>query len=582
MFRADIERLAAFGLHTHRASGWGEALALARELRPAAVLLDSGFLEGAGPQLCGALRRSWGPSEMPVLAICGGPREVKWALSAGASDIVERPPNWDLVGRRLLALASAQRTTAELEHNRRQLAQAHVALADGRRKFEQENLIDSLTRLPNRFQIERILERALLADAGPVALIALDLDRFSELNETLGRKTGDEILRLSAERLTACLKNLPGRGGAGPGLMSAARLGGAEFAIVLRDSDAARLAGLARFVLDALGKRMTVGDHQLHLSASLGIAVAAQPNVAPETLLRHAETAMYQAKRAGGGQSHVYHPDLGITAESRLNMGRRLLEVFERGALELHYQPLLAAESRRVLGVEALLRWNDPERGWIPPAEFIPVAETMGLMGEIGVWVLETACGQLRAWLDDGLPQIRIAVNVSRRQLEIGDFAAEVKRVLCETRLDPALLELELSERGALHRDPQIMAQLRRLKAIGVRLVVDDFGTGETAVSQLRGHDLDGLKIDGSFVRDSLGEDGPVLTAAMTAMGRHLSLHVVAEGVETEAELVKMREYGCHAVQGFLFSHPLPPAELRRRIMLPLDRPDVCELMAVA
>lgn len=577
--RDGASHLAECGFAISRATGWGHALALARELQPSAVLLDNGFLEGAGPQLCAALRRAWGRIETPVLALCRGPREVQRALSAGASDVAEKPVQWELVGRRLGALVRAYRATSELDQNRRQLAQAHVAVAEARRQYEQLSLIDALTRLPNRTQLERIVERALRAGSGPVALLTIDLDRFTELNETLGRKAGDELLRQAAGRLAGCLRTWPGVHGARPGVMTAARLGGDEFTLMLQDSDAESLGALARLVLDTLRRSSTVNDTRVHLSASVGIAVASGSKPTPEALLQHAETAMYEAKRGGGGQYRFYSEDLSIAAQARLNLDQRLRDVFERGALELHYQPLLAAASRRVLGVEALLRWSDPERGWIPPSEFIPVAEDMGMMGEIGVWVLEAACWQLRAWLDGGLPPIRVAVNVSRCQLESGDFAGEVARVLRETRLEPALLELELSERGALRRDPAILAQLRKLKALGVRLVVDDFGTGEAAIGQLRGHALDGLKIDGSFVREvTKGDDCAALTAAMAAMARELRLHVVAEGVETAAELAKMREYGCDAVQGFYFSRAVPADELRRLVTLSLDQPGECEL----
>jgi diguanylate cyclase (GGDEF)-like protein len=572
-------QLAACGFPLSRAGGWGEALVLARELRPSAVLLDSGFLEGAGPQLCAALRRAWGTVETPVLTLCRGSREVRRALAAGASDVVEKPVDWELVGRRLGTLVRAYRATSELDRSRRQLARAFDSVAEARREYEQWSLIDPLTRLPNRIQLERIAERALRANAGPVALLTADLDRFTELNETLGRRAGDELLRRVAERLAGCLRRFTAAHGAGPGVMTAARLGGDEFTLMLQLSDAERLGALARLALDALRASLNLNDTRVHISASIGIAVASGPHVAPEALLQHAETAMYEAKRRGGGQYSFYSEELSLVAKTRLNLDRRLREVFERRALELYYQPLLEAASRRVLGVEALLRWSDPERGFIPPSDFIPVAEDTGMMGEIGIWVLEAACRQLRAWLDDGVPPIRVAVNVSRCQLESGDFASEVARVLGDTGLEPGLLELELSERGALRRDPAILAQLRKLKTLGVRLVVDDFGTGEAAIGSLRGHALDSLKIDGSFVRDS-GQDQEVaaLTAAMAAMARQLRLHVVAEGVETEAELHNVREYGCDAVQGFFFSRPLPPDELRRRVTLPPDQPGVCQL----
>jgi predicted signal transduction protein with EAL and GGDEF domain len=362
--------------------------------------------------------------------------------------------------------------------------------------------------------------------------------------------------------------------------MTAARLGGAEFAVMVQDADSERVSGLADLLIETLGRRLAVNDTELHLSISVGIAVTGATRVSSETLLRQAETAMYEAGRRGSDQHRSYCADLGKVAEAREHMPARLRAAFERGALEVHYQPQLSIGSRRVLGVEALLRWNDGER-FVPPSEFIPVAESIGLMGTIGVWVLETACRQLRTWLDGGLPPIRVAVNVFRGQLESGDFASEVSRVLEETRLDPALLELELAERGTLRRDPPIVAQLARLRALGVRLVVDDFGTGETAVGQLRRQALHGLKIDGSLVQDAHSEDGPAITSAMAAMGRQLRLQVVAQGVETEAELARMREYGCDGVQGSLFSRPMPALDLRKRLAVRPEQPGVCELTEV-
>ncbi len=570
--------LVAGGLAVHRATDWGEALSLAREQQPLAVLLDSGFLEGSGPQLCAALRRAWGSVETPILSLCRGPREVRRALSAGASDVAEKPLDWDLVGRRLRALVKAHRIACELDRKHRQLARAQSAAEESRSHFEHCSMIDPLTLLPSRRQFERLVERAVRATSSPLALLAIDLDRFSELNETLGRRSGDELLRRTAERLAGFLRNWPAVQGAAPGVMTVARLGGDEFSLMVQQADTRILGALADNVLTTLRAPMAVDDTPVHLSASIGIAVASSCED-PEALLQHAETAMYGAKHSGGGRYCFYSEQLSLTAQLRLNLDRRLREVFERGALQLHYQPILAAASRRVLGVEALLRWSDPERGWIPPAEFIPVAEDTGMMGPIGVWVLETACRQLRTWLDGGLPPIQIAVNVSRCQLETGDFAGEVARVLAETRLEPALLELELSERGALRKDPAILAQLRKLKALGVRLIVDDFGTGEAAIGNLRGHVLDGLKIDGSFVRDTKdGEDGPALAAAMAAMARQLRLHVVAEGVETDSELAQVRGYGCDAVQGFLFSRPLPADDLRHRVTLTPGQLDACEL----
>jgi EAL domain-containing protein (putative c-di-GMP-specific phosphodiesterase class I) len=326
---------------------------------------------------------------------------------------------------------------------------------------------------------------------------------------------------------------------------------------------------------------MDVGETQVFLSASIGVAVASSVDTDAEALLQHADTALFAAKRRGGGQYQLYSEALGLETEAKLDVDRRLRRAIQRGELHLHYQPLVETGGRRMLGVEALLRWNDPERGSIPPNDFVPVAEDTGLMTTIGTWVLATACRQLRAWLDEGLPPMRMAVNVARCQLERGDFAAEVERVLGETGIDPALLELELSERGALRNDPTIVAQMRRLKALGVRLVVDDFGTGQSAIAHLQQFALDGLKIDRSFVR-GLTQDASsfTITSAVAAMAHRLQLTVVAEGVETDAELARVSECGCEVVQGFLFSRPVPAEELRGRLRLREGRVELVEALA--
>ena len=562
--------LRQLGLETRGVSGWSEALSLFRDLQPAAVLLDSSFLEGAGVQLCAALRRTSGRIETPVLALCRNRREVARALEAGASDVVDKPLDWAVVSRRLDVMVQAFLASQEVELQRRRVVEAHRLVVEARRRFDLERLTDPLTGLPNRAHFEQVLHRALRRTGpgkGSLALMIVDIDRFTGLNEALGRRAGDEILRRVAQRLKDCLRNGRG-GGAVPGVMALARLGGDEFALMTIDSTGDdHSADFAEAVRKALGDRMDVGDTPVYLSASVGVAVASEADVEAELLLQHADTALVAAKALGGGALRHYSEALGGETETKIEIDHRLRDAPGRGQLSLHYQPLVQAASRRLVGVEALLRWNDPERGAVPPADFIPIAEDTGLILPIGTWVLETACRQLRAWLDEGLPPLRMAVNVSRCQLERGDFASEVERVLGETSLDPALLELELSERGALRSDPTIVAQLRRLKALGVRLVVDDFGTGESAIAHLCRFPLDGLKIDRSFVQ-GLDQEGAsfTITAAVAAMAHRMNLTVVAEGVETEAELARVSACGCETVQGFLFARPVAADELRSRL----------------
>jgi diguanylate cyclase (GGDEF)-like protein len=558
--------LAEAGFQTARPEGWAEALSLFDRLRPPAVVVDGAFLDGSGPRLCAALRRKSGPVEVPMLALCAGKRDVKRALEAGANDVAEKPLDWSIVSRRLLCLYREQKANTQSERLRQLLREAHKSEFEAREQMARQTLIDPLTGLPSRLGLYRILQRNLTrartAEIG-VALLTVDLDGFTDINETLGRAAGDGVLSQVAERLSTGLRNLRVGAGQAPGLMLAARVGGDEFALMLTGSvDCENLSSLGRALLDGLARPLAAGGTEVHLRASLGVAVAQGDATDPGELLQHAETAMYEAKRRGGGQLLAYSASLRCAADYKLGMDRRLRAAFENRQLLLHYQPVIEPATRRILGTEALLRWKDGENGWVSPAEFVPVAEETGIMVPIGTWVLETACRQLRTWIDGGLPAIRIAVNVSRCQLERGDLASEVERVLAATGLEAGLLELEISERGTLRSEPGIVAQLRKLKALGVRIVVDDFGIGQSAIAYLKQFPLDTLKIDRSFIVGAeAGGDDAVIVSAIVAMAHRLGLGIVAEGVETEGQLSSATSLGCEAVQGFFYSRALPPSD---------------------
>jgi diguanylate cyclase (GGDEF)-like protein len=553
------------GFEVVRAPGWGEALGLFETLHPEFVLVDGSFLDGSGPQLCAALRRLSGRSEVPVLAMCAGKHEFRRALDAGASDVIEKPVDADVLVRRLAALHGGFRASVELERHRVLLPEARKRAAEIQEHFERKSLIDPLTGLPNRLRVNQLLGRALARREGSrrrLALFVLDLDRFTEINETLGRRQGDAVLRLVADRLAEYVRTR--RCPVGPALLLAARLSSDEFALMLTDDESRALSDFAQGALAALGQGFVLGDTRVYVSASIGIAVASADMEQPEILIQQAETALYEAQRRGGGQLNFYSQALSGITEQKLGMDRRLRGALERGDLSLHYQPIVQASDRRVIGAEALLRWNDAELGTVAPSRFVPVAEDTGLMTTIGSWVLEQACRQLRSWIDAGLPPIRMAVNVSRCQLEGGDLVAKVTKVLADTRLDPGLLELELSERGTLRNEAGVVGQLRQLKALGVRLMVDDFGTGQSAIAYLKQFPLDGLKVDRSFVEGVADkEDDSAITSAIVAMAQRLKLDVVAEGVELDSQLQCMREYGCDHIQGFLYSPGLPPKQFR-------------------
>ena len=571
VFASGLDSLTTAGFRPARAGGWAEALSLYESLLPSTVLVDGAFLDGSGPRLCAALRRMSGRVEVPVLALCSGKRDVLRALEAGANDVVDKPLDWSIVNRRLSCLYREYQASVETTRLRGLLNDAHKAMVQTLDQAERQSFVDPLTGLPNRLRLDQVLQRALVRSQrleGGVALLTVDLDRFSDVNETLGRRAGDGVLQQVAQRLSAELRHTRAHPGRRTGLSLAVRVGGDQFALMLTYGVSTEfLSSLAQALLDTLARPFSAGDTEVYLTASVGIAVAPADLADPGELLQHAETASYEAKRRGGGQFQVYSTSLNGAADFKLGMDRRLRAALERNELSLHYQPVVASESRRVLGVEALLRWEDPVNGRIPPGEFVPVAEETGLMTAIGAWVLGTACRQLKSWIDAGLPPIRMAVNVSRCQLERGDLASEVERVLAETSLDPDLLELELSERGALRSEPGIVSQIKRLKALGVRIVVDDFGTGQSAIAYLKQFPLDTLKIDRSFVMNTVGEgNDAVIVSAMVAMAHRLGLGVVAEGVETQPQLARMQEFGCEAIQGFLFSRPVPPDDFMAQV----------------
>jgi len=286
-------------------------------------------------------------------------------------------------------------------------------------------------------------------------------------------------------------------------------------------------------------------------------------------LIQRAEEAMYEVKRHGGGAFRFFSQARPLHANDKgMQFNRMLRRALRQNELEVHYQPVVDTATGKVEGAEALLRWNSPELGWVPPSEFIPVAEESGLMIAIGEWVLRQACAQLRSWLDEGLPAMRMCVNLSRCQLQREDFAEVVRRVIIENSLSPELVELELSERGALIGEPEVLERLRELDALGVRLAMDDFGTGHAAIACLKRLPLDVLKIDRSYVASvTTSNEDAVITAATIAMAHHLHLEVVAEGVESDEQRGFLLKLGCDRFQGFVFSRAVPPEAFSRIVM---------------
>jgi len=417
---------------------------------------------------------------------------------------------------------------------------------------------DLLTDLPNRVLLQDRLQNALdrmhRVDR-QLAVLFLDLDRFKNVNDSLGHPVGDRLLQAVAHRLNTVVREQD----------TVARLGGDEFLLILEDLDDPQHAGVvARKILESLSLPVRVEQHDIYIGASIGISVFPGDGHDADALIKNADTAMYRAKDMGRNNYQFYTPEMTRLSLERFELERGLRLALERDELLLHYQPQAALANARCIGVEALVRWQHPALGLIPPDRFIPLAEETGLIQALGRWVLHAACRQARSWQDLGRP-LRMAVNLSGHQIVHGDIVATVSEVLAETGLAPQWLELEITEGFVLSHAEAGVRTLERLKALGVSLAIDDFGTGYSSLSYLKRLPVDRLKIDRSFVQGVPGDrDDAAIITTIIAMARSLKLEVIAEGVEEEAQLTFLREQDCDEYQGYFLGRPLPLAEFEK------------------
>jgi diguanylate cyclase (GGDEF)-like protein/PAS domain S-box-containing protein len=413
---------------------------------------------------------------------------------------------------------------------------------------------DFLTGLPNRLLFNDRVNQAIgmaPRHMKKVAVLFLDLDGFKHINDSLGHPTGDKLLQSIAKRLVDCVRNSD----------TVSRQGGDEFVVLLSEVNQPEDTAItARRMLKAVAEAHSIDQHDLHVTTSIGVSIFPDDGLDADTLVKNADTAMYQAKENGRQSYQFFKSAMNVRAVERQSIEESLRRALERQEFALHYQPKINLRTGEITGAEALLRWTHPTRGQVSPAQFIPVAEDCGLIVPIGKWVLGEACRQAQAWIDAGLPPASMAVNFSAMELRNENFLDGVLAILEETGLDPKFLEMELTESVLMKHAESAESILKTLRAIGVRVAVDDFGTGYSSLSYLRKFPIDALKIDQSFVRQirTTPEETTIVTAVIS-MGRSLKLRVVAEGVETLEELEFLQDHQCDEAQGFYFSRPVPP-----------------------
>ncbi|WUR16172.1 EAL domain-containing protein [[Empedobacter] haloabium] len=537
------------GFRVEEAADGAEALAMLPRCQPDVILMDAVMPVMDGFTACARLQELPGGRAIPVLMITAlqDNSSVERAFAAGASDYIPKPIHYAVLSQRVRRIIEANRAEKRIRH-----------LAYN----------DLLTGLPNRTLFFDLLGQGI-AHAGAhetrLAVLFMDLDRFKYVNDNLGHDVGDRLLVAVAQRVRQAVRNVD----------TVARLGGDEFTVVLGDLDGpAAAASVAHNICRALEAPFQIDGHDIFVTSSVGIAMYPHDGLDVATLVKHADSAMYHAKRTNAGFK-FYEAAMELSISHHVRLESDLRRALELGQLEVYYQPQMTVDGARIVAMEALLRWHHPERGMVPPGEFIALAEETGLINPLGDWVLRTACARLRRWLDQGLPPLRVAVNLSVRQLLQAGFAATVRDVLAETGLPPHLLELEITESTLMEHAQDTLAALHMLRELGVRLSIDDFGTGYSSLSYLKRFPVDIIKIDRSFVRDVPQDaDDVAIVTAIIALAHSLRLEVVAEGVETEAQRAFLQALGCDLLQGYLLSAPVPAAQFEALVQRQFGRRD--------
>jgi diguanylate cyclase (GGDEF)-like protein len=529
------------------------------------VILDVVMPGMSGFDVCSALRAIPDNRHVPILmqTSLDDMESVTRAYEAGATDFSSKGINPMLLAQRVKFLVRAKQTQDKLRESEARVR--YLAY------------YDPLTALPNRQRLLQILEQhiawAVLQQCG-IAVLMLDVDNFSRINDTHGQAVGDALLKEIANRLQLCLRDTERNSHHSDNDLGTkdindwvARTGADEFALALPGvATVDTTQAVVRRIQVALERPFTFAQQEMSLSASIGISIFPADAADAEALVKNADAAMHHAKRIGQGGVEFFKKSISTRAAKHLSLEADLRKALERQEFTLNYQPRLALKDLRVEAVEALLRWSHPQRGFVPPDEFIPLAEQSGLIVEIGDWVLREACAQARRWRDAGAPNWQVAVNVSGVQFRDGSLVRRVSSAIDAAGIDARMIELEFTEGALIEYSSAVNKAVKSLKGLGVATALDDFGTGYSSMSYLRHFPIDTLKIDRIFVRDiaSKSAGNAPLVDAIIAMAKSLGLATVAEGVETEAQWQYLRNREANQVQGFLFCRPMAVADLKR------------------
>ena len=509
---------------------------------PSLILLDALMPNMNGFDACKKIRMLAGGKHVPILIVTALEDEgsIEQAFDSGATDFIPKPVHFAVMRQRVSRLLKASR------------AEVHV------RELAYN---DSLTGLPNRTmfidQMNKLIKK-VRPQSQMLAVLFLDLDRFKNVNDTLGHNVGDMLLKQVAERILSCVRSVD----------TVSRLGGDEFTLALDGiEDSSVVANIADKICKRVGESYSFSGKEVYVTASIGISLHPNDGEDIGELMKRADTAMFKAKERGDSYL-FYEPEMEAVVTNKVEIEQDLRHSLDREELDVYYQPKYNLETTEVMGIEALVRWNHPEKGLVGPNDFIPLAEETGLISEVGLWVLISSCVQVQSWIDKGYKPIPVSVNLSGRQLENGKITSQVAQVLTESGLKPEYLELEITESIIMKHPEEVISILQQLKAMGIKLSIDDFGTGYSSLNYLRKFPIDLLKIDKAFVRDiETNNEDRLIVKGIIALAKSLNLEVLAEGVETGEQQKLLEEEGCDYIQGFYIGKPMKSEEFEAEFL---------------